>query len=72
MNTPKKSRHSECCSITFVRCVLHIFNIIFFVSVPNDNKFDFFSQDRDGQTVQNKNDPITNVHYVRYGRLSIH
>jgi len=32
MNTPKKSRNSECCSVNFVRCVLHIFNIIFFIS----------------------------------------
>lgn len=32
MNTPKKSRNTECCSINFVRGVLHIFNLIFFVS----------------------------------------
>ncbi|KAG4071864.1 hypothetical protein HA402_006025 [Bradysia odoriphaga] len=32
MSTPKKSRRSECCSVNFVSCVLHIFNFIFFVS----------------------------------------
>lgn len=30
---PKRSRDSSCCSINFIKYVLQIFNIIFFVSI---------------------------------------
>lgn len=29
---PRKSRDADCCSVNFLKCVLHIFNVVFLVS----------------------------------------